>query len=319
MIELLKEIKERWEIEKPIYRDLGNEIKRHLLSELLKMGVYCRVTSREKDLASLLKKVIRKQYSNPYEEIIDKAGVRIVVHFPWQMDRVDENIYQSYNVLEKDDKSLALGTNELGYQAIHYLVEFKKDNCPKREFEGKFCEIQLRTLCQDVWSEMAHLLAYKTEIDIPTEILRQIHCLSALLEVGDKNFSQIDGMVRELPGSYSVSLLNKLEGHYYGLTGFIYDRDLSLAVIEHLKNLYTPREIEAFNDIITRFVTRNLIKFQKLFDLYSNELVFVSQPEIFMILERLEYDPYSLQDKWIRKFPPEELEEIAIAWGVPLG
>lgn len=319
MREILQEVKDKWEKERPIYKEMAEYIRTQIHKALLKEGIYPRVTSREKDLASMLKKVIRKSYS-AYEQIGDKAGVRVVVHFPRQIDIVEKVICSLYKVIEKDDKSKSLNYYELGYQAIHYQIEIDQaiDRDAPPEFLNKTCELQVRTICQDVWSEMYHLVAYKSELDIPNEVLREIHCLSAILEVGDKNFSRIDSMIQELPNHYSMNLLNKLEEYYYSLIGIFYDRELSIEAIEHLKTCYSTEELQRFNEIMSTFVKENLYKIKYVIDHYKERIIFMSQPEIFIILERLESDKYTLQEIWNKKYPADELLDISVAWGMPL-
>lgn len=319
MRKILQEVKDKWEIERPIYKKMAEYISTQIHKALLKEGIYPRVTSREKDVASMLKKVIRKDYS-AYEQIGDKAGVRVVVHFPRQIDIVEKVVYSLYKVIEKDDKSRSLNYYELGYQAIHYQIKIDKDidrDAPP-EFLDKTCELQVRTICQDVWSEMYHILAYKSELAIPNEILREIHCLSAILEVGDKSFSRINSMIQELPNHYSINLINRLEGYYYSLIGIFYDRELSIEVIENLKACYSMKELQRFNDIMSTFVTENLDKIKYVTNRYKERIIFMSQPEIFIILERLESDKYTLQEIWNKKYPADELINISIAWGMPL-
>lgn len=319
MKKILQEVKERWNDERQIYKKMAEYIQIQLQAELLRQGIYPRISSREKDLASMLKKVIRKGYSI-YDQIGDKAGVRVVVHFSRQMEIAENVVYSLYRVIDKDDKSKSLNYDRLGYQAIHYQIELDKDKDKDvpNEFLNRNCELQVRTICQDVWSEMYHILAYKSELDIPTEILREVHCLSAILEVGDKNFSKIDYMIRELPNQYSINLLSKLEGYYYSLIGFFYDRELSIEVIDHLKNCYSPEDLQRFNDIMTKFITNNLEKIKYIIDHNKERIIFISQPELFIILERLESDKFTLQEIWNKKYPVDELVDIANVWGVSL-
>lgn len=46
--------------------------------------------------------------------------------------------------------------------------------------------------------------------------------------------------------------------------------------------------------------------------------IFLFQPEVFMILELLEDNPYQLEAAWSRRFPREELARLSVAWGQSL-
>ena len=50
---------------------------------------------------------------------------------------------------------------------------------------------------------------------------------------------------------------------------------------------------------------------------YKDKNVFYSQPEIFIILERLENAKYDLLQYWEDLYPLNELDVIAISWGEP--
>ncbi len=322
MIELLNEAREKWITEQPIYEELARYVDNTLESELRKIGIYTRISNRPKDMAGLLKKVVRKkdEYKDPYADMPDKAGVRVVVHFSWEMKRVDEILYKLFKVVDKDNKSLELGVKSVGYQAIHYQIEFDetKDATAREKFAERQCEIQVRTVCQDVWSEMAHILIYKPEIDVPNDLSRHVHCLSALLEVADKNFAEAEQMIRELPGTYTLGLLSALESHFYDLIGSNYDRKLSLETVDYFKGLYNQEELGQFHTRIGEFVQEHALRLQEAHRLYKDSLVFISQPEMFMIFERLNHDRYMLIDQWCRRFPIEELQEMARAWGTSL-
>jgi putative GTP pyrophosphokinase len=315
--EQLEIIRDRWKLEQPIYGQLGKYISNTLSENLARKGVYARITSRPKDMISMLKKVVRKQYDSPYEKIVDKTGVRVVVLFAHQLEIVDQLVKDIFEILERDDKKDILGTNTLGYQAIHYQVKLIGESMPT-EFQDKSCEIQARTVCQDTWSEMAHSVFYKTEMQIPGKIERRIHCLSGLLEVADVEFEQIHGLIQSLPHADTIKMINMLEKFAFGLQGCLYDRTLSVIVIECLKKSYSADEISNLAEILDSFVKRNYSRLREMIEMYKDQLVFVTQPEIILILERLETNKYILEEQWCLNFPDSALREIAIAWGVPL-
>ena len=73
------EIRDRWLKEKDIYENFGEKIKDEVKLILKDMGISARISSRQKELVSIIKKIIRKHKS--YEEIHDKIGIRVVVQF----------------------------------------------------------------------------------------------------------------------------------------------------------------------------------------------------------------------------------------------
>lgn len=72
-----------------------------------------------------------------------------------------------------------------GYQSVHFVVEITRDTN-----EAAQCEIQLRTLLQDVWGELEHALAYKKG-KIHPHIQNSFELLSQELAAKDSLVSQL--------------------------------------------------------------------------------------------------------------------------------
>jgi len=89
------DVSERWIKEKPLYDEIGKGVVEVLSAALKNEGIFAKVTSRTKEMDSLVKKIVRKKSS--YEEIHDKVGVRIVIHFKDQLSIVDSLICQILN------------------------------------------------------------------------------------------------------------------------------------------------------------------------------------------------------------------------------
>jgi putative GTP pyrophosphokinase len=64
-------------------------------------------------------------------------------------------------------------------------------------------EIQLRSVLQHAWAAIDHKLRYKREQDAPRELKRALSRLSALLELGDKEFSDIRRTSAAIEASYT--------------------------------------------------------------------------------------------------------------------
>jgi len=72
-----------------------------------------------------------------------------------------------------------------GYQSVHFVVEAKLATSP-----AVSCEVQLRTLLQDVWGELEHALSYKKG-KIHPHIRNSFQLLSKELEAKDILVSQL--------------------------------------------------------------------------------------------------------------------------------
>jgi putative GTP pyrophosphokinase len=176
------------------------------------------VTWRSKSLNSFLEKIQRKDYADPFNEITDRAGVRVVCHYGPDCGVVADIVRSQFEVLESQDKGLALGTDRFGYAAQHFLVRLGKHSTGARydDLRQLVCEIQVRTVLQDAWAVLEHHLFYKNE-RIPTELLRTVNSLAAMLEHVDVGFNNLRGQrdlyleqVRESRADSERFLLNEL-------------------------------------------------------------------------------------------------------------
>lgn len=316
----LDSARERWISEEPLYKRFTADIQNLLSKELNGSGVFARVSGRAKELDSLLKKLLRKPELD-YDSMTDKAGARIVVRFRDEIPIVCSLLEKLFQIVKKEDKTSALDISEFGYQGMHYDVKLlAQADCPA-EFSNLLAEIQVRTLSQDLWSEMAHELGYKPEFDVPSSLQRRLYCLSALLEVADMEFFRISEEYDSLPDADSYRILNSLEKLFFKFVGARYDKELSLETIKALAPLYSAELLRRLRHHLDEFSTNNQSKISFLFEEYSkiqHRPLFMFQPEIFMIFDLLSTDKFTLAEKWSQHFPPNELEKLAVIWGTPL-
>jgi len=205
----------------PLNEKLCGEVV-YLLKHILKNESveYAHVTSRAKTLPSFCEKLNRKSYENPFSEITDLAGVRIVYLYASDIQRIETLIEREFEVVEKINKIQGQGSEKFGYSAFHYLVKIKTKQSGIRyeELKPLLCEIQVRTILQDAWALVAHHLSYKQEADIPQELRRKLNALSGLFETADDQFENIrhariiyrDKVANEIKASPGVSLNEKI-------------------------------------------------------------------------------------------------------------
>lgn len=317
----LRATRDRWNREKPLYDKLCQRVVDLLKRHLREQAIFAEVMGRTKDTSSLLKKILKKQCS--YEEVTDKAGARVIVRFRHEVNSVCTAIDEGFDVLRKEDKEEGLGHNQVGYLAVHFDIRLK--SLPPDNEDAVLtplpCEIQVHTLCQNLWAFMDHELSYKPVFPTPEEIRRKIYLLNALLEIADRNFDSISAEVAALPGAYAAGTMLSLEKHFYRFTDTEYDPELSQQVLEDLRQLFSSIEIAKMPSIIDNFVAENETKLQSIFEEYrgvDDGPLFLSQPEVLLIFQRLESDPFVLQELWSAHYPHEELERLAIVWGKPL-
>jgi len=144
------------------------------------------ITPRIKGFDSCINKVIDKKIEEPFEGIKDFVGLRVVCLFLLDLDRVEKVINETFEVIDREDKTNDRGKDVFGYMGKHFIVKLKA----KKETKPMPFEIQVRTIAQDAWASVSHHLDYKTN-SIRDELKRDFYALAGLFYVADTHFSFI--------------------------------------------------------------------------------------------------------------------------------
>lgn len=169
------------------------------------------VMSRVKQPDKVVEKIFRKPHLFPHKlsfdslrDMHDTIGLRVIVYFPSQLSLIDRELRNS-SFFELDEatppeayfepeKLIRLGLShihnkqkESGYTSIHYMARLKNSSIP-REQRPVF-EIQVRTLAQELWSELEHVLSYKPETRPNFSAKRRFQILSREVSVIDEHFN----------------------------------------------------------------------------------------------------------------------------------
>ena len=145
---------------------------------------------RIKPFDSFVEKIRRKDAKEPFQEIMDVVGLRIVCLFHSNVKDIGTIVEKNFEVIEKDDKIDGVDVNIFGYMSLHYKAKLKdvsSDSYYKNIKDIPF-EIQIRTIAQDAWASISHYLDYKNESAIPLHLKRDFHALSGLFYVADTHF-----------------------------------------------------------------------------------------------------------------------------------
>lgn len=187
----------------PLHERLAAAASSLLESILRKNSVeYLGVTSRTKSLDGALEKIRRKQYARPKEQLTDLSGIRIVTFLETQAMQIAEIVKELFEVdhANSHDRSADLGEDKIGYRSTHFVCTLGKTREALPEYEGvgslKF-EIQIRTVLQHAWAELAHDRSFKFGQSLPTKIQRKLNLYSGLLEIVDGSFDEIAREIHE--------------------------------------------------------------------------------------------------------------------------
>lgn len=309
----LDDLYNRWVDERPEYEACAKYIGEKLKAVALQQGIRCTVTSRAKEVDSLLKKQIRYKFPDPWTKITDKAGVRLIVPYELWVTQVCYIIRDNFDIaIEFDNKVETLGHDRLGYQGIHVHVKLREG-----PYAGLICEVQIHTGAQHLWSAASHDMFYKTSQEAPPAIMRRFNRLTVLMELFDKEVSECREKLMEMPNQDSHKLLRLLENQYLPLVARDYDQDLSLTVISGLKKLYNTDELNSFDSLIANFVSENHRKLESVYSRYKDDPrhVMMFQPEALLVFERSRRHKMSLKRAWTEVLPIELLTPLTTAWG----
>lgn len=318
----LEKILEDWEHKKQLYEKFTEYIEKKLEEIAKNQGILAKIVSRTKNGASIAKKLYKKgvTYQN-YLDMTDKSGMRVICRFKEDTETIAGCIREEFVILKEEDKSSLLKLNGIGYKSLHFDIKLKREKTPHKIFEDLkdlVGEIQVRTLCEDVW---AVYIGYKPLARLPDDIVRQIYYLGELFESADNCISDINDNILESSRLDECSALKILEPLFIKLVRKAYDRELSyktLGILLHLLDSSTPRE---FEKIMKDFVDKNCNKIKHMLDERKacvNYFPFLTQPELLLIFYLIESNPFMLKEEWEKVFPLRDLIHLSIWWGRPL-
>lgn len=162
------------------------------------------IRTRIKDDDHLREKISQKSREldpitpeNVFDRITDIAGVRILHLYQQQFSKIHDCIQRQ---LEQDDwalyekpkaytwdpeskeffanHDLEVEVKESFYTSIHYVIKPRADSIVT-------CEIQVRTLFEEIWGEIDHLINYPHQTDI-LACREQIRVLARLVGAGSR-------------------------------------------------------------------------------------------------------------------------------------
>lgn len=138
------------------------------------------------------------------QKMKDVLGGRIVVYFVSQLYLIDSELRNSeYLELSTKNPPVAYLDKELldrfklshlrtqqkesGYASVHYYVRLKQTVVPVKE--RPWIEIQVRTLAEDIWACVEHIIGYKPHKKTNFPVTKQFQILSRQLSAIDEHFN----------------------------------------------------------------------------------------------------------------------------------
>lgn len=249
------------------------------------------------------KALFRKFKENPLVEITDQVGVRFVVLLLEDIGRVGKIVQSgpwNYSKDRDHEEERKENPNYFAYQSDHYVITTKENV----DFEGITipaaipCEVQIRTILQHAYAEMAHYSDYKPSIKLPDNeqktVKRSLAKGSALIETTDDVFSKIQANIREYKNSTNALLV---------AAGKIYEKmttvptcpltALGALIIETYKHQLTGLTVATLEEWTTSQSSLGEIIKEK-----RNKSVFYREPVIIILAWLIDTNQTTIPRSW---------------------
>jgi putative GTP pyrophosphokinase len=272
------------------------------------------ITFRLKDEDSLIQKAFyrNKNYSNPYNEITDKVGGRIVVLLEEQANQVCRTIESLEDFVFSKDRDFEIERAKhpelFDYKSHHYILR-NKHPITEGELipEGTPIEIQIRTLLQHAYSELTHDTIYKPNTAAAPEVRRYVAKSMALIEVTDQLFSQVSNSLKQSEHQFSKIIEDCLK---------LLPADIELNTDKDLCNFILDAflsevEIYSYNNL-RKFVSEYSFILQKIRERSKYKYLF-RQPIILFIYYLVLTKRKIAKSKW--PLSVRDIEEVFIDLG----
>lgn len=301
------QLRDAFEKRRPMLLSWGNYVARYVLSELKqKLGSDEKVDKflqippkpRVKTTESFLEKaLVRKPKEDPLNDITDQVGVRFVVLLLEDVALVGEIISEGPWCARKDrdfEEERKANPNAFAYQSDHYIV-FSKSAIPQLA-----CEVQIRTILQHAYAEMAHTSYYKPSIQLPEAeqqpLCRSLAKGSALIETTDDIFKEIKQRFHDYNKS-TEALLKKASQLYTEQTGESSSPKTGLGMLiadtyrDQLKEL-TPEQLVIWMN------EKQQKAIGKVFKTKRNESVFYRDSIVILLAWLVSHYPTLIRKNW---------------------
>jgi ppGpp synthetase/RelA/SpoT-type nucleotidyltranferase len=233
-------LRQEYQEKRHLYETLCREAVRQL-EELLarqRIALAFPVEHRVKSVESILEKCGRLGRDfKALRDMRDVAGIRLVLLFRQDAERVIQLISEHFQVLQLEDAQARLEADRFGYASVHLEVQPKEEwlSVPSwKPLAGLPAEIQVRTASQHIWAVASHLLQYKRESHVPVPVRRTINRVAALLELVDLELDRV---------------LAERQGYREALAGAPpADAQLNIEVLRRIMDRELPKENQDSSD-----------------------------------------------------------------------
>lgn len=264
-----------------------------------------RIRTRLKRPESVVDKILRLPDSfihglseDSLHRMHDLIGIRIIVYFLSDLAIVDKEIRNSKDFEVSVDPVpkayvfegrlasnlnldiFTLEAKQSGYVSLHYLLQLRPIHY-NNDFEPIWFELQVRTLIEDAWAEIEHLLGYKPQKKTLAFVKDEFRILSNSLQAIDQHFDLLSKQLLEhqstssfkedfplnpenFPAVLSEVGLNCGQREIFGMIKLLYSRGIK--TVHDLRSLLLAKNIKLIEDIYIEVLNKK----PKIFEIISN-------------------------------------------------
>jgi len=171
-----------------------------------------RIRTRIKRAESVEDKILRRNdvfdgglSAESFRKMHDTVGARVILYFLSHMPLIDGELRKLGHLFEISETEppkaylpeelfdrlamvdLVRKDKESGYASVHYTLRLKQSKVPIDD--RPWFELQVRTITEDAWGEVEHVLGYKPEKRTSFSVRRQFQIISKQLGAIDEHFN----------------------------------------------------------------------------------------------------------------------------------
>jgi|GEM_PF-1767141 len=262
----------------------------------------CRLKS---DIAVIRRAFYRdiESSSDPLRRIEDKVGTRVVVTTLDDVKQIRGIIMASSKFwTPRESRGIEKHLSkprEFDYQSLHINLTPTSEvpgfeNISKKEREYYICELQVRTLLQHAFAEVAHDTIYKGAFGADSQLVRILSRGVALMEVTDESFCQAYEIMNK-EETYEKSFLNRLIILSKEKLGIEFQaKKVDNMLTNDLFDIFDVKSVDIGEVERTLIVNRDII----IKTINKSNSYLITQPVLLLIIHLIFANSYKVKEEW---------------------
>ncbi|MCY4132816.1 MAG: hypothetical protein OXF39_09280 [Nitrospira sp.] len=184
----------------PDFEIMKDEIAKSMQNRISQKKIpFDTVYGRVKEFYSFVGKSRKKSLQNPFQDMNDIVGIRIVCLFRDDIENIKNVVHETFEVISDDDKIDSKESDRFGYSGSHVIARLRNEldsSLPQSLYKLRF-EVQISTVAHHAWAAVSHHLFYKKPDEIPKDQERDFQALSALFYLADSHFLLLKNLCKD--------------------------------------------------------------------------------------------------------------------------